>query len=385
MRVLIIHTVYRFKGGEDSVVLNEMELLKSAGAEVELLQFSNAGNTLLKVLQLPFNFSSFIKTKKKIASFKPDIVHIHNLHFAGSPSVIYAVKKSNIPIVLTIHNYRLLCPSGTLFYNGRIYTRSLVHNFPIDAVLKGVYHNSKVLTFWVSFSLLLHQWFGTWTLVSRYIILGQHAKEIFSDSKLKSITEKMFIKPNFCFESATPADQMGAYYLYVGRLSEEKGLNLLLDAFSENGLQLKIAGGGPLQNEVMARCDAYPNIHYIGNVDKTAVNSLLKDAIALIFPSEWYETFGMVIIEAFSAGIPVIATRLGQLKFTIKDEYNGLLFQPGNKDDLSEKVLFYDKLSAEQKKIYKRNARQSYDAQYSPAKNIIELNNVYEDALAGNR
>ncbi|MDB5138951.1 MAG: hypothetical protein JWR12_867 [Mucilaginibacter sp.] len=384
MRVLIIHTVYKLKGGEDSVVLNEMELLKSAGADVELLEFSNTGNTLLKVLQLPFNYGSFIKTKKKITSFKPDVVHIHNLHFAGSPSVIYAIKKFNIPIVLTIHNYRLLCPSATLFYNGQIYTRSLVQNFPIDAVLKGAYLNSKVLTLWVSFSLWLHQWLGTWTLVSGYIILGQHTKEIFSDSKLGSLTEKMFLKPNFCFESVKPDDQQGTYYLYVGRLSEEKGLNLLLEAFSENGLQLKIAGGGPLQNDVIARSKVCPNIHYIGSVDKTAVNSLLKDAIALIFPSQWYETFGMVIIEAFSAGVPVIATKLGQMKFTIKNEYNGLLFEPGNKDDLSRKVLFYDRLTAEQKSIYKRNARQSYDAQYSPGKNIVELNNVYEVALTRN-
>ena len=160
MKVLIVHTSYKYKGGEDIVVQEEAKLLTSYGCEVEVLLFSNEGNTLLKLLQLTFNISAYLKTIEKINLFKPDVVHIHNLHFAASPSVIYAVKKCRIPIVLTLHNFRLLCPSATLFFNGKLFTDSLRQSFPVNAIRKGVYRNA-IITFWLSFSIKLHQWLGT--------------------------------------------------------------------------------------------------------------------------------------------------------------------------------------------------------------------------------
>ncbi len=380
MKVLIVHTTYKLKGGEDSVVANETDLLNAAGVETSVLQFSNTGSTLLKVAQMPFNFGSYRATKQKIREFKPDIVHIHNLHFAGSASVILAIKKFKIPIVFTLHNYRLLCPSATLFYNGAMFTDSLTQNFPLNAIKKGVYLNSKPLTFWLGASLWLHQALGTWQKIDKFIALGQHTKEIFANSKLNSIADKIVIKPNFCFKSIEYSTS-GEYYLYVGRLSEEKGVNVLLKAFEENGLPLKIAGTGPMENEVIGSAQTHTNIQFVGSVDKEMVNSLMGNAKALIFPSQWYETFGMVIIEAFSAGVPVIASNLGQLKFTVNDQKNGLLFESGNEDDLNKKLYYFESLSSEQIKHYKEGAFNSYSEKYSPEINTAALLSIYSNLI----
>src|SRR6476660_3318996 len=134
MKILMIHCVYQLKGGEETVVEEEYNLLKQKGYEIELLQFFNKGNSLSKYLQLPFNLSSYRKVRSKIKSFAPDIVHIHNIHYAGSPSIIYAVKHSGIPLVCTLHNYRLLCPSNTLFHNGQPFMDSVQNSFPFTAV-----------------------------------------------------------------------------------------------------------------------------------------------------------------------------------------------------------------------------------------------------------
>ncbi len=381
MKVLVVHTIYILKGGEDSVVDNEVELLRSNGVEVELLKFSNSGNTFLKVIQLPFNYSSYLKTKRSIRLFKPDIVHIHNLHFAGSASVIYAINQCKIPIVMTLHNYRLLCPSATLFYKGKIFTDSIKQIFSWQAVIKGVYLNSKALTFWVACSQLFHEVLGTWKLSNKYIALGQYTEEIFKNSKLSYIIPNMVIKPNFCYQNPNKKNVIGNYYLYVGRLSEEKGIITLLNAFSENKLPLKIAGTGPLEQEVIKYGQVFTNIEFLGSVNNEDVSDLLTNAIALIFSSQWFETFGMVIIEAFSSGVPVIASDIGQLKITIKNKYNGLCFESGNKDDLKEKVAYYENLSTEDKQIYRVNAFKCYQENYSPQKNAIELISIYNDLL----
>lgn len=383
MKVLIIHTTYRFRGGEDSVVFNEIELLKSAGVEVELLQFSNDGNTLLKVLQMPFNYSAYVRTKKTISSFGPDIIHIHNLHFGGSPSVIHAIKKCKVPFVMTLHNYRLLCPSATLFAKGKIFTDSVNKLFPLQAILKGVYLKSIPLTFWVSLSMMFHQLIGTWKRTSKFIALGEHGRQLFIDSKLKLKAEQIVVKPNFCYSLTINESAEGDYYLYVGRLSEEKGLSVLLKAFAKNKLPLRIVGTGPLAHQVKAYSHKYFNINYLGDLKKENVYTLLKNATALVFPSLWYETFGMVIIEAFSTGTPVIASYLGQLRFLISNQYNGLHFSTGDDKDLIEKISFFQNLPEHTRQEYRRNARKTYEEKFTPEKNAQELLSIYNSVING--
>ena len=383
MKVLVIHTKYRFCGGEDSVVLNEIKLLESLGNEVHLLQFCNDGNTFLKVLQLPFNYAAFSLTRKTLSAFKPDIIHIHNLHFAASPSVLYAIKKHKVPFVMTLHNYRLLCPSATLFANGKLFLDSVKKLWPSKAIQKRVYLNSKILTFWLSISMAMHQVLRTWQLPGRFIVLGEHSKDLFINSKLGISAERFVVKPNFCYAQVINEKiSTEKYYLYVGRLSEEKGIRVLLKAFAINRLSLKIVGTGPLESTVRRYAAQYVNIHHSGSLNNADVHRLLKNASALIFPSLWYETFGMTIIEAFANGTPVIASNLGQLKTLVSNQYNGLHFEPGNESDLIKKVALFENFSNKIRLSYRENAYKTYLQKFSPEVNAQQLLSIYASVIS---
>lgn len=382
MKVLVIHTFYKERGGEDSVVHNEVTLLKAEGMTVSLLTFSNTGNTLVKLLQLPFNRRSYLKTKQYIDAFKPDVIHIHNLHFCGSAAVLYAVKNCGVPIVMTLHNYRILCPSASLYHQNDLFLDSLRAAFPWTAVQKGVYQNSRILTFWVSLSTYLHEKLKVWAAVDQFIVLGSHTKALIGQSRLSSLTDRIVVKPNFC-DGVPRSDRPKSrtFYLYVGRLTEEKGLRVLLAAFANNGLLLRIVGAGPLEALVQQYCGLYPNITYLGRRTKEEVRDLLDHSIALIFPSLWYETFGMVVIEAFAQSVPVIASALGNIKYLVRNEFNGLTFKVGCDRDLSEKVWFYHALSAVEKAIYERNAQDTHHRYYTPADNALQLQAIYREAI----
>lgn len=382
MKVLVIHTLYKNRGGEDSVVDNEIALLRAEGVTVSLLTFNNAGSTLLKLLQLPFNYSSYLKTKKHIKSFNPDVIHLHNLHFSGSAAVIYAIRACKVPLVMTLHNYRMLCPSGSLYYKNQLFLDSLQEDFPWTAIKKGVYQNSSLITFWVSLSMYLHEKLNTWQTVDKFIMLGTHAKDLFGRSRLSSFADRTVIKPNFSYAMPfSGRHEIQTFYLYVGRLTEEKGIRVLLNAFADNQLPLKIVGTGPLEDLVLLYCGRNTNITFLGQRTKNDINELLCDTIALIFPSLWFETFGMVVIEAFSQGVPVIASNLGNIKNMVINEFNGLTFKTGNDSDLSEKVSYYYNLSRSEKEDYSRNAINTYIKHYTPGDNAIQLRNIYLMAI----
>lgn len=382
MKVLVIHTFYKKKGGEDSVVDNEIALLRAEGVTVSLLTFNNSGNTLLKLLQLPFNYGSYLKAIKHIRSFNPDVIHVHNLHFSGSAAVVYAIRNCKVPAVMTLHNYRMLCPSGSLYYKNELFLDSLPAGFPWTAVKKGVYQNSCLITFWVSLSMYLHEKLKIWRTVDKFIMLGTHAKELFERSRLSSFADRMVVKPNFCY--APPFSglrKIQTFYLYVGRLTEEKGIRVLLDAFADNCLPLRIVGTGPLEDLVLNYCCRHTNITFQGQRTRNEISELLNDTIALIFPSLWYETFGMAVIEAFSQGVPVIASDLGNMKNMVINEFNGLTFKVGNHSDLSKKVSCYYNLSVSEKERYSRNAINTYLRHYTPEDNVIQLRNIYLMAI----
>jgi glycosyltransferase involved in cell wall biosynthesis len=385
MRVLIVHCSYKFRGGEDTVVSEEMNLLRNNGNEVQLLGFNNETNALIKLLQLPFNVPSYLKTRKKLRSYKPDIVHIHNLHFGASASVIYAIKKSRTPIVMTLHNFRLLCPSALLFHKGRLFLNSLNKKFPWKAVIEGVYQNSRVLTLWVSLSNQLHKTLGTYNLVDRFILLNDHSKHLFSDSTLAIPAGKISIKPNFCKVPKVVKYATSDYFLYIGRLSEEKGISLLLEAFSSTGFKIKIAGDGPLKNKVVDYSSRHTNIEYLGVLNKEEVVFLMNNCSALIFPSIWYEGLPLTIIEAFGSGTPVIGSKIGAIENMIIDKYNGLHFRPSSKDDLVKKLNEWQNLDISEREIYRLNSLNTYHKYYTPEINIKELMAVYNSVLLRKR
>lgn len=381
MKVLVIHTSYKYKGGEDTVVAEEIKLLQTAGIEVELLAFNNYESTLFKLVQLPFNLQAYSKVKTKLATFKPDIVHVHNLHFGGSTSVIYAVKRSNIPIVITLHNYRLLCPSGILFNNGKLFLASLKQQFPWDAVKLGVYKNSKLITFWLGLSMFIHQKLETWKKINKYIVLSEHAKTLFLSSNLKLSEKQLIVKPNFSSVPILDKKEAKNYFLYVGRLSEEKGIMLLLSVFSQSDYTIKITGDGPLKEEVISYSLKYPNIQFLGISNKEEVFNLMQSCSALVFPSIWFEGMPLTIIEAFACGTPVISSKLGAMETMIIPGYNGLHFQAQSEKDLKDKLDLWYQLDAIKKHEYRFNARKTYEELYTPEKNLKQLLSVYQEVI----
>jgi glycosyltransferase involved in cell wall biosynthesis len=382
VRVLFIHTFYKLPGGEDAVVQNEIDLLRNGGHEVELLSFSNSGSGLFKLLGMPFNPSSYQKTKVKLAAFAPDIVHIHNLHFAASASVIRAIHHSGIPMVMTVHNYRLLCPSASLFHDNKFFLNSLKTEFPWDAVKKGVYQNSRLITLWLAFSNYLHRKLGTWHLIDTYVFLSEHSRQLFLDSSFKLDLRNTAIKPNFAMETICRERPLtNTYFLYVGRLTEEKGLRVLLEAFRLSGLWLKVAGIGPLSSLATSYAKQNSNIEYLGQQTREEVDLLLDKAESLVFPSLWYETFGMIVIEAFAKAVPVITSDLGNMKLLVNDGVNGRTFEPGSSADLKTKSLELNNMTAEEKRMMRVSAKATYDLHYNPKSNLDMLLKIYTDTI----
>jgi glycosyltransferase involved in cell wall biosynthesis len=381
MKILLIHTFYRGKGGEEAVVAAEMSLLKEAGLEVEILRFQNPGNAISALFALlisPFNLFSYIKTIHKIRSFQPDVVHLHNWHFAASPAVVVACQIAKIPIVLSLHNFRLICPSATLFFHGNLFLESLKQQFPWKAIGKGVYRNSILQSFYLAFTIYLHKRLKTWQKVDQYLVFSAFMKNIFLQSTLGIPENKFIIKGNsivdLLFEDSTNRKK---HFVFIARLSAEKGLDVLLKAFAETGFELLIYGYGPLEQEVKAYAALYPNIQFKGPLIHDKVPDELRKCTALVFPSTCFEGMPLTILEAFSTGTPVIASNLGAMSTMVVDHDNGLHFEAGNSIDLVQKLQYWDALPEGEREGYTQRARKTYEKYYTPKANLKILESMY--------
>ncbi|MFT3949350.1 MAG: glycosyltransferase family 4 protein [Agriterribacter sp.] len=380
MKILLIHTYYRQRGGEDQVFEQEYNLLCRCN-EVEKIAFENKPGVsgLIQFFLSIWNVFAAGRIKKAINDFKPDIVHIHNWHFGCGPIIIRTAAKAKIPVVITLHNYRLICPSGTLLFRGKIFLDSMNVSFPRNAVKKGVYRDSKMQTFWLAFITWFHRRINTWNKVSKYIVLSEPSKELFIKSRLNVQPGKFVVKPNFVQPFTGEAiKKKDGYFLFVGRLSEEKGIGVLLGAFRNSSNKLQIAGSGPWLAEVESACNENNNISYLGSLTKQQVEEHMMKATALIFPSIWHETFGLVIIEAFSLGLPVIASNIGAAKTLVQHGYNGRHFIPGDIDSLKEQVEYWSNLTNEKLYEYQNNCLESYARHFTPAKNQELIMSIYE-------
>lgn len=383
MKILIIHCRYQQRGGEDFVAEEEFKILSSKHEVEELLFQNEAGwKGAISMIIYPINFLASRKLRQKIKSFQPDIIHLHNFHYAAGPLIIRTAKSMGIPLVMTLHNFRLLCPSATLYFQGESLRDSLTENFPWTAVRKGVISNSMFRTFWVAFALWIHRQLGTFDLIDTYIALNQSQEALFLQSHLAIANDRIIVKPNFCHPAETSGtNERSQHFLYIGRLSEEKGILTLLSAFRTSGATIKIAGAGPLENEVIRFSQAHDNIIYLGELSKNEVATELSKCSALVFSSVWPETFGLVIIEAFSTGTPVIASHIGAAKDLVQEQVNGLHFEPDNAIDLARKINYWQGLPAEIKRQMSENAYQTWRSHYTPEVNLQLLESIYKRAI----
>ncbi len=387
MRILQLHNKYQQYGGEDTVVKSEYELLKKNGQEIEQLFFDNKdisssiSNKLLAGLRSIYSFSSAKTIKEKIFQFKPDLIHVHNFFPLISPSVFYIAKKNKIPIVFTIHNYRLICANAMLFRYGQICEECIRKVIPLNGILNKCYRNSSAQSAAVTMMASFHKIIGTWKKnISMYILLTEFGKDKLIYSSLDLPPAKVVVKPNFSADFGCGNAQRQDYYVFLGRLAEEKGIRILLESIKFYNYKLKIIGDGPLRSFVEEQAINYPNIEYVGFKDKDYIIKELKDARGLIFPSIWYEGLPLSIIETLSTGTPIIISDLAPFKDIITNDYNGFHFLTGNSEDLAQKIKQMDNNIENMNYIYS-NARKTYMEKYTPEINYNCLMNIYQNVI----
>lgn len=379
-RVLVVHNAYQQRGGEDSVVESEVALLREHGHEVELLLRHNDEVSRLSrvdvALQTLWSRETTRDMAERIGRFRPDVVHVHNTLPLVSPSVFWAAAGAGVPAVMTLHNFRLLCPQATLLRDGAICERC-VGRAPVPAIVHRCYRESVVQTGGLVSMLMLHRGLGTFrNKVSRFIALTEFGRDKFIEGGLPA--ERIDVKPNFVHWMPRPDSQARRGGLYVGRLSVEKGVEPLLQAMRLHPAHaLEIIGSGPFEKAVAEVAGE----RWLGPVPLTEVLDRMRRASYLLVPSVCYEGFPRTIVEAFACGTPVIASRRGSLAELVEDGRTGLLFDPDDPMDMVERLKWAD-ANPDAMRRMGMVARSEYEERFSPQRNHELLMQVYDRAGA---
>src|SRR3954470_19704698 len=384
MRILLCHNYYRLAGGEDQVYRDERWLLESHGHEVFSLVRHNdeiGQISASKVaLQTLWNDESYIEIRNLIRDRRPDVVHCTNTFPLISPAVYYAARAENVPIVQSLHNYRLLCANGYLMREGKPCEACLGKLFAWPAVKNCCYRDDRAASTVVAAMQAVHRAVGTWrNAVTMYVTCSEFARDKFMSAGLPE--EKLVVKPNFVNPDTGISSGAGGYAVFVGRLSPEKGIDTVLAAWQANPLpiSLKIVGDGPLADQVRFAAQNDPRIEWVGWQSLESVLNIVGDATMLLMPSVWYEIFGRTIIESFSKGTPAIVSRLGAMAELVEDGRTGFHFTAGDAVDLSEKVkrLWNDD---ELRETMRRACREEFESKYTAETNYEQLMQIYSQA-----
>jgi glycosyltransferase involved in cell wall biosynthesis len=386
VRVLVVHNFYQQPGGEDQVFAAEAHLLELHGHEVARYELHNDQIAELSCLRLGaatvWNGSSYRNLRDIVRIWRPDVVHFHNTFPLVSPAAYYAAKADLLPVVQTLHNYRLLCPAATFYRNGGTCEDCLGKFAPYSGIIHACYRGSRAATGAVAAMLTAHRTLGTWNRqVDVYVALSAFASSKFVEGGLPP--QKIAVKPNFLHPDPGAGDGRGRFALFVGRLTSEKGLRTLIESWRQvtPRLPLKIVGDGPLADSVSQAARDIPGLEWLGRQPQHKVMELMKAAVILIVPSVWYECFPMTVVEALASGLPVIASNIGSLSSIIENGRTGLHFDPGNADDLARKVTWALDNPNEITRM-RRNARSEYKSKYCADRNYSMLVDIYRRAVA---
>ncbi len=386
MKILLIHNSYQQRGGEDATFESEYNLLSKGGNDVEKLLFDNKSiNSLSDKISAGiknvFNPDSAKIIEEKIISFQPQIIHIHNFFPLVSPSVFFIAKKYKVPIVITIQNYRLICSGALLYRNGKICEDCVNKTIPLAGIIHKCYRNSAVQTAAVTFMTSFHKIAGTWkNKVGKYITVAEFGRDKILNSSLGLSEDQVVVKPNSVEDFGDGDNNREDYFVYIGRIIEDKGIETLLESLNHFDYKIKIIGDGPLRGRIEDAALNNKNIEYLGFRDKQFIINTLKKAKGLIFPTLWYEGLPVTVIESFSTGTPVIGSNIGAVKLQITDNYNGFHFSPGDAKDLASRIKYLSDNEQDLKQLYV-NARNTYLEKYTPEKNYEQLINIYSDAI----
>lgn len=389
MRILIGHNYYQIPGGEDAVVRSEIEMLRYSGHEVITYERHNDEigrlNPFQKAahfLSLAHNKDSYRQLRALIHEKRPQIAHFHNIYYMMTPSVYRACRDEGVPVVQSLHNYRMMCSNALLFRDGHVCEDCIKKN-----VWEGVRHrcfrDSSLMTALMAFNLDRLWKKDVWNNdVDRYIVAAQFTRRKYMDRGIP--VEKISYKPHFIDLNIKRRNKDAGYVLYLGRLSQEKGVDALLEAWrSLKDIPLKIVGTGPLEAKLknFAVEQGLTHVEFLGFLKERQCLDLLNEATLLVIPSVCYENFPRVVVEAFACGVPVVASRLGSLQELIEDGETGILFEPGDAKALIAAIrrCFENRLKTMQ---MGHNARSVFEDKYTARANHQKLMEIYEDVIS---
>lgn len=382
MRVLIVHNRYQLRGGEDVVAEAETALLRANGVDVGVYQRSND-----ELRQMPRALAALStiwsrRAAREIGELcdrqRPDLIHFHNTFPLVSAAPYWTAATRGIPVVQTLHNFRLLCPQAMLLRDG-LPCHDCVGRLPWRAVTRRCYHASAAQSGVAAAALVAHRVIGSYRRrVQAYIALSCFSRAQYIAGGLPA--QRIHVKPNFVEDSCEAAPLKRGGGLFVGRLSAEKGVAALIDAaalLGERADALRVVGDGPLAAPVRATFGAA----YLGQRSPAQVGALMRASSFLVAPSTCLETFGLVAIESFAAGLPVIASGHGGLGELIEDGVTGLHVRPGDAADLARKIAWAG-AHPEAMAAMGRAARARYLALYTPQRNFTLLESIYQQVLS---
>lgn len=378
MRVLILHSRYTSGpvSGENRVVDDEAELLKNSGHEVEVWDPSvgeSGGSSLRLGISNVWSHAAVSEAQTRVRRFRPEVVHVHNLFPALSPAVLRT--SGTVPIVMTLHNYRLFCLPGTLFRDGRVCELCLGRS-PLPGIRYRCYRDSAAASLAMAASLVVHNTIKTFDRISLFIAVSAFVRDKYIEGGVPP--DRITVKPNFC-----PARKVrsgpGSGFLILGRLAPEKGIDTVFRAWEPDLGHLTIAGDGPMSDEL--RAEAGDGVTFLGTVSPERVVDLVRAARAVLVPSQWYEAAPRTITEAYAAGVPVIASRIGALPEAVDDGKTGILVTPDNDGEWTRamRLLMNDDVSQRMG----REAVNRWRRDHTPESAVLALEETYRLAISG--
>ncbi|SUW63319.1 Glycogen synthase [Buttiauxella agrestis] len=401
MKILLVNKFFYIKGGAETVYFQERNMLKQAG--VEVIDFSmqhennfpsdyadyfvsnvdyHKGNNLLGGIKTAVNFIHNAEACKKMQALlekeRPDIVHFHNIYHQLTPAIIKVARDFGCKTVLTAHDYKIVCPSYSMLRDGKVCDSCItgtVFNAFRYRCQDGSASKSLLLSLEATWQYISKNYQALDVIISPSEFLRGVIKRTLPDSRIDVIVNGI--------DDSLPVDDIAdiGYLLFVGRLSREKGAESLLRAHQKmaNKIPLKIVGHGPLYNQLI---EQYPNAEFLGYVQQgEGLDHLIKHARAVIVPSECYENCSMSVLEAMSFARPVIGARIGGIPEQIRDGVDGVLFEPGNVEELAS-VLDDFAQSPEKAHLMGRNARERLCEKYALRKHMDTLLNLYQELLS---
>lgn len=388
MRILIAHNFYQIPGGEDAVARSEIDMLRFFGEEVftherhnDELKKLNPLSQLAHFVSLSHNRRSYDEMREVLRKHRPQVVHVHNIYYMMTPSVYQACQDEGVPVVQSLHNYRMMCSNGLFYRDGHVCEDCVEKNI-WEGVKHKCFRHSTVMTMMMA-STLDRLWrAGVWIKnVDRYIVAAEFTRKKYTACGIPA--EKIAYKPHFIHPDLGKRDCDDGYVLYLGRLSQEKGVDVLLESWrSVKDIPLKIAGIGDLEGKLKKFVFDHQlnNVEFLGFLNQSQCQDVLSKASALVIPSVCYENFPRVVVEAFSRGVPVIASRLGSLAELVEDGKTGLLVEPGDAAAIQRAVrkFFEDRNTMA---AMGEEARRVFEQKYTAQTNYHQLIGIYGDVL----